>query len=1402
MEDESGKKERAAKKQRVQTPSVKEIVEDNLTLVGLEHWAPQTAAHTGVQRKPFSASLIEDIYYSELQRTKLKSTMLLEVSHYLENYLWKYFDAEKATFAHLMSIIVMVNEKFREGVAAWDCFHDREEVFPQLFERILGLRSEKMIVQEKTHYIVFLIGCFQSLEDAMIRKECMRLVSIQLWGSANPQRIEKELKNRPKLQRHWANLREKEESDPKIKSSHERTFIPGLMSEFLQMVQTITHEDEPKVRYCERFVEFLLDLVSQLPTRRFFIVVMDDFHVVEWCKISNLFGEARLFTQLVEMLRFFQNFEINNYTGEALSEEDMEALQSERVRELQKIAHKNYNEELKALALANIGSVQNPTSLRNHLKRLPDSKLREFAVQMALLPPLKKGQEPRETRDFILDIFVAALEKRLSQLEAINNMPIFPTNEVMWDDGIIPSAEYDGEHCLALPKLNLQFLTFYDYLLRNFDLYRLESAYEIRGDIEDAVSRCNPRRDPNLNEVTFAGWSRRALPVKDFAITKVGKPKLGESKPCEVLAEVNYSIQAFKGAIRMEWETLKSHDVLFLVACKPSTYVGDKPDTSLPFLERYGIKHIRGCEVVELRDESGKLIRDFEVEESERTGTLRTLKVRLDASQYQKDIDEKDEDVYAGFNLLIRRNPKENNFKAVLETIRDLMNTKTMCPEWLHDIFLGYGNPAEKAEIEGETLQFYDTFLSSDHLVSSFPDASVQIVNKADQPLKPSDPLAVPPFSVSFHGENVKVTPYKPKLRGPYPANEPKKNQIPFTPTQVKAIRSGLNSGLTLVVGPPGTGKTDVAVQMISTWYHNYPEQRILLVTHSNQALNQIFEKIMELDIDERHLLRLGHGTESLETKKDFSKFGRVNHMLERRIVLLKEVERLGRSMGMGEDVAYTCETAEHFFLTNVQTKWDVFEVSMKQEKKSLLDAFPFSKFFSNAPQPLFKGESAEHDWEMAEGCWRYITSVFSELRECRAFELLRSAYDRANYLLTKQAKIVAMTCTHAALKRAELISLGFKYDNLLMEEAGQILEIETFIPMLLQDETAAETSRLKRIVLIGDHHQLPPIVKNISFQKYAHFDQSLFARFVRLGVPTVDLDAQGRARPSIAKLYNWRYKELKDLPVVEEEQFQLANPGFVHDFQIIDVPDFDGKGESTPTPFFYQNLGEAEYVVATYMYMRLIGYPANKISILTTYNGQKNLIRDVVNARCGWNPFYGKPKITTVDRYQGQQNDYVLLSLVRTKNVGHIRDIRRLVVAMSRARLGVYLFCRRSLFENCYELTNTFSLLTQRPDKLQLVEGEQYPSTRKLTTAVQPFQIEDLVHMGDLVTSMQEKMLEVQKQLAQEAKQQAEAEARATAVFQQNVVMTQATTLATPIPRAKKGKDEEEEEEEEEDDE
>ena len=94
---------------------------------------------------------------------------------------------------------------------------------------------------------------------------------------------------------------------------------------------------------------------------------------------------------------------------------------------------------------------------------------------------------------------------------------------------------------------------------------------------------------------------------------------------------------------------------------------------------------------------------------------------------------------------------------------------------------------------------------------------------------------------------------------------------------------------------PAGTGKTDTAVQIMHVLYHNCPEQRTLLITHSNQALNDLFQKLLERDVPARYLLRLGMGEEELETALDFSRVGRVNAMLARRLELLAEVRTVVR---------------------------------------------------------------------------------------------------------------------------------------------------------------------------------------------------------------------------------------------------------------------------------------------------------------------------------------------------------------------------------------------------------------------------------------------------------------------------------------------------------------------------
>ena len=266
-------------------------------------------------------------------------------------------------------------------------------------------------------------------------------------------------------------------------------------------------------------------------------------------------------------------------------------------------------------------------------------------------------------------------------------------------------------------------------------------------------------------------------------------------------------------------------------------------------------------------------------------------------------------------------------------------------------------------------------------------------------------------------------------------------------------------------------------MQIINLLTHNFPNQRTLIITRSNSALNDLFAKIAKLDINERYLLRLGIGEKDLEVSEDFSKNGRVNFMLTRRIILLDEVNKLAKSINNFTHEEYTCESAINFFEIQIKPRFNEFEKKIENLKKTgskineIETIFPFTKFFISfhfQDQILFEKNNIEEDHKKGRLLLKYVDNLFNELKDCYAFELLRNNQERASYLLTKQAKIIAMTSTHAALKRKDFIQLGLEYDNILMEESGQMLEIETFIPLLLQNQQT-DLSRLKRVILIGN---------------------------------------------------------------------------------------------------------------------------------------------------------------------------------------------------------------------------------------------------------------------------------------------------------------------------------------------
>jgi intron-binding protein aquarius len=235
--------------------------------------------------------------------------MMLEFSQYLENYLWPNYKAETASRAHMMSIVVMLNEKFREKVEVWKVFEKNTEEFPHFFQKVLEacLEEQKFYtpasMREQTALLVFLNHCFNSMEVELCREQAKRLVSLAMWSCLQPNRREQELKSIPEWKKFWKKLQKRDKPELKEKLEWERHFLQNLMIKFITILESIPEKgqlSEETVRYCERFIEFLTDLEALLPTRRFFNTVLDDCHLVVRAQMSKLAQreEGKLFAQV------------------------------------------------------------------------------------------------------------------------------------------------------------------------------------------------------------------------------------------------------------------------------------------------------------------------------------------------------------------------------------------------------------------------------------------------------------------------------------------------------------------------------------------------------------------------------------------------------------------------------------------------------------------------------------------------------------------------------------------------------------------------------------------------------------------------------------------------------------------------------------------------------------------------------------------------------------------------------------------------------------------------------------------------------------------------------------------------------------------------------------------------
>ena len=278
--------------------------------------------------------------------------------------------------------------------------------------------------------------------------------------------------------------------------------------------------------------------------------------------------------------------------------------------------------------------------------------------------------------------------------------------------------------------------------------------------------------------------------------------------------------------------------------------------------------------------------------------------------------------------------------------------------------------------------------------------------------------------------------------------------------------------------------------------------------------------------------------------------------------------------------------------------------------------------------------------------------------------------FDRFNNLLTKKNevslmsdaekiknyKIVAMTTTGAA-KYSTILEQN-NFETIIIEEAAEVLE--SHILSLL-------TKNTRQLILIGDHKQLKPKPYNFELEKKYNFNVSMFERLINNEIPYASLKYQRRMKPIFADFVRIIYGEegYQDHPDVKNKE---KVKGIENDMFIITHNQLESENDALKSKV---NEYEAQYLSNLCKYLLYQGYEPNQIVILTFYIGQVLQIKkqlkklEIENVR-----------VSSVDNYQGEECDIILLSLVRSNKkheIGFLKNFNRVCVAFSRAKIGFY---------------------------------------------------------------------------------------------------------------------------------
>lgn len=439
-----------------------------------------------------------------------------------------------------------------------------------------------------------------------------------------------------------------------------------------------------------------------------------------------------------------------------------------------------------------------------------------------------------------------------------------------------------------------------------------------------------------------------------------------------------------------------------------------------------------------------------------------------------------------------------------------------------------------------------------------------------------------------------------------------------LNPTQERAVNEVLwAKDVAIVHGPPGTGKTTTLVEAINETLMR--ESQVLVCAQSNMAVDWISEKLVDRGIN---VLRIGNPT-------------RVNDKM------------LG--------FTYERRFESH---TDYPQLWAIRKAIRELRKNR-------KKGSENYHQKMDRLKSRAAEIEL-----------------------------RINAELFGEARVIACTLVGSAHHLLE----GMKFGTLFIDEAAQALEAACWIPM----------KRASRVILAGDHCQLPPTVKSIAALR-AGLGKTLMERIAENKPEVVTLlKIQYRMNDEIMRFSSdWfyggkvesapqiKYRSVLDYdhPITwidtsnEENQITIEGEDAPEDSASTSSSvsaanqnsDLNFKEQFVGESFGRINKAEAELTLLTLAeYFTKIGKQRVleeriDVGIISPYRAQVQYLKKLIKKYEFFKPYRRLISVNTVDGFQGQERDVILISLVRSNDegqIGFLKDLRRMNVAMTRARM------------------------------------------------------------------------------------------------------------------------------------